>query len=77
MYTGLSEVIGSWKIIEMSFPRMARISRSLSWKRSFPSKKASPRSMKPGGLGISLKIDSEVTLLPQPLSPTMPSVLPG
>ena len=28
--TGLSEVIGSWKIIEMSRPRMARISSSAS-----------------------------------------------
>jgi hypothetical protein len=25
--TGFSEVIGSWKIIEISLPRMARISR--------------------------------------------------
>ena len=32
--TGLSEVIGSWKIIAMSLPRMARISASDSRARS-------------------------------------------
>ena len=34
-----------------------------------------PCSILPGG-GTSCMIDSEVTLLPQPLSPTMPSTLP-
>ena len=33
--------------------------------------------MRPGGLGISRRIDSAVTLLPQPDSPTMPSVSPA
>ncbi len=28
--TGLSDVIGSWKIIEISLPRIARISRGLA-----------------------------------------------
>jgi hypothetical protein len=34
--TGLSEVIGSWKIIEMSLPRMARIRSSSYCSRSAP-----------------------------------------
>ena len=33
--------------------------------------------MRPGGDGINRKIDSAVTLLPQPLSPTMARVSPG
>ena len=33
--------------------------------------------MRPGGLGTSRMIDSDVTDLPQPDSPTMPSVSPG
>ena len=33
--------------------------------------------MRPGGLGTSRMIDSDVTYLPQPDSPTMPSVSPG
>ena len=35
--TGFSEVIGSWKIIEISLPRMSRISASSSCTRSLPS----------------------------------------
>ena len=34
--TGFSEVIGSWKIIEMSFPRTSRMSLGESASRSFP-----------------------------------------
>ena len=34
-------------------------------------------AMRPGGLGTSRMIDSDVTDLPQPDSPTMPSVSPG
>jgi hypothetical protein len=33
--------------------------------------------MNPGGLGMRRMIDNDVTLFPQPLSPTMPSVRPG
>ena len=49
--TGLSDVIGSWKIIEMSLPRMARISRSESASRSRPSKRMLPPTMRPGRRG--------------------------
>ena len=74
--TGLSEVIGSWKIMEISFPRMPRIAVSESFSRSVPSKRIDPETMRPGGSGIRRNIESEVTLLPQPDSPTTPRVSP-
>src|SRR5262245_27578153 len=40
-----------------------------------PFKRISPPAIRPGGL-TSLAMDIAVTLLPQPLSPTRPSVLP-
>ena len=75
--TGLSEVIGSWKIIEMRFPRSSRKAAAESCRRSTPSNRISPPAIRPGGRGTSPMIDSAVTLLPQPDSPTMPSVRPG
>src|SRR5262245_26973820 len=74
--TGLSEVIGSWKIIEMSLPRMSRISRSDSSSRSRPWNRMRPATMRPGGDATSRNTESEVTLLPQPDSPTTASVSP-
>ena len=44
---------------------------------SSPLKKISPATILPGGLGIRRMIDSPVMLLPQPDSPTTPSVSPG
>ena len=73
---GFSEVIGSWKIIAISWPRTSSSSRSLSVVRSRPSKMTSPPTIFAGGFGISPMIDSAVTDLPQPDSPTIPSVLP-
>src|SRR5688572_5948686 len=73
---GFSDVIGSWKIIEMRSPRRSRIASAGSSRRLRPSKLISPPAMRPGGCGISPMIDSAVTLLPQPDSPTMPSVRP-
>ena len=49
--TGLSEVIGSWKIIEMSRPRISRISSSESSSRSRPSNRMRPGRHLAGGLG--------------------------
>ncbi len=40
--SGLSEVIGSWKIIVMSLPRTLRSASSLTFSRSWPSKNTSP-----------------------------------
>ena len=48
--TGLSDVIGSWKIIEMSLPRMSRISRSESSQQVAASKAMRPAIL-PGRLG--------------------------
>src|SRR6266545_4251524 len=73
--TGLRLVIGSWKIMAISRPRIPRSARSLCRIRSRPSNIARPdctcplRASKPSTA-------SEVTLFPQPDSPTMPSVSP-
>src|SRR6185436_2842494 len=67
----------SWKIIEIRLPRSSRIAAGLSFRRSTPSNRISPPSMRPGGFGIRLMIDSAVTLLPHPDSPTRPSVRPA
>ena len=81
--TGLKDVIGSWNTRPISPPRIARISRpfgaSLTRSVCVPSARVSsisPSTMRPGGSTMR-RIDCAVTLLPQPLSPTMPSVLPG
>ena len=72
--TGLSEVIGSWKIIEISLPRTLRISGSLSSSKLRPASLTVPETMRPGGSGIRRISDSAVMLLPQPDSPTIASV---
>src|SRR5215831_18932444 len=75
--TGLSEVIGSWKIIAMSLPRTARILSSPSASKSVPASLTEPPTMRPGGSGTSCMSDKAVILLPQPDSPTMASVSCG
>ena len=74
--TGLSEVIGSWKIMEIASPRILRISGSDSSSRSRPSKTTRPATVRPGGDAIRRRIESDVTLFPQPDSPTIASVSP-
>src|SRR6478672_415290 len=74
--TGLSDVIGSWKIMEIASPRILRISVSGNASRSRPSKTTRPPTVRPGGDAIRRRIDSDVTLLPQPDSPTTASVSP-
>ena len=73
---GFSDVIGSWKIIAISRPRMSSSSRSFS--PSGPGRRTAPRreTIFAGGFGSRPMIESAVTDLPQPDSPTMPSVLP-
>ena len=84
--TGLKEVIGSWKIRAISPPRMARISSPAgrAWpgrsparpgRRPAPVQKDLPSTIRPGRATMR-RMDRAVTLLPQPLSPTTPSVLP-
>src|SRR4029453_3882144 len=74
--TGFRLVIGSWKIIAICLPLSPRISRSFSLSRSRPSKRAVPERTRPAR-GSSPSSASAVTLLPQPDSPTIPSVSPG
>ncbi len=76
--SGFNDVIGSWKIMPMSPPRISRISASESCMISRPAKRISPRVMRPGsGSGMRRRIDSALTDLPEPLSPTMATVSPG
>ena len=75
MCTGFSEVIGSWKIIAISFPRMSRSCLGLIPIRFSPFQIASPLEIVVRRLFRPM-IVRQVTLLPQPDSPTMPSVLP-
>jgi hypothetical protein len=74
--TGFRLVIGSWKIIAISRPRTPRSSSSESFRRSRPSNIAVPEVTRPARARMP-RIASDVTLLPQPDSPTMPSVSPG
>ena len=53
-----------------------RIAASLSSRKSRPAKRTLPETMRPGGDGTRRRIDSAVTLLPQPDSPTIASVSP-
>ena len=75
--TGLREVIGSWNTIAMRLPRIARISVSLSWRRSSPWNSADPPMTLPGGVGMRRMIERAVTLFPHPLSPTSPMKPPS
>src|SRR6476659_8593085 len=72
---GFSEVIGSWKIIEISLPRMFSSSDSLRPTSSRPSNITEPPTTFPGGCTMPM-IELAVTDLPQPDSPTIPSVFP-
>ena len=74
-WTGFSEVIGSWKIIDISSPRMARSSPGFAVSRSLPFQSASPLEIV-FRFALSPMIVRQVTLLPLPDSPTIPSVWP-
>ena len=78
VWTGFRLVIGSWKIMPMSLPRMARISRSDRRDELLAAQAdRAARDLRPILLGSSRMIDRLVTDLPEPLSPTMASVSPG
>ena len=68
--SGLSEVIGSWKMIEMSLPRISRISLSAAVSRSRPRKRIWPEGCEALGYGSSFRIDNALTDFPEPDSPT-------
>src|SRR6478609_9413766 len=74
--TGFSDDSGSWKIIARSRPRRSRMAFSGSFSRSVPSNSTVPATLFPR-LGSSRMMASEVTDLPQPDSPTRPTVWPG
>ena len=73
--TGLRLVIGSWKIIAISLPRISRSRRGLAVSRSSPFHNAVPEDIAVR-FGFSPMIVRQVTLLPEPDSPTIPSVWP-
>ncbi len=66
LITGLSEVIGSWKIIATSPPRTRRMARSDRRRRSCPPRRIAPATTRSDVLGSSRMIASEVTDLPEP-----------
>ena len=74
--TGLSEVIGSWKIMAISRPRMRRISSSERSSSSRPSKRMEPcvRAVPDGSSRITASADTD---LPEPDSPTIATISPG
>ena len=74
--SGFSEAIGSCRIIAMRLPRMRRISVGDLASRSSPSKRSAPPTMRAAG-GSSRRMDSASVVLPEPDSPTMPSVSPA
>ena len=80
VWTGESELIGSWKIMPIRQPRMARIAspRGGSFAMSVPPSPPSrmlPATMRPGASTSCIRARA-VTLLPDPLSPTRQSVRP-
>ena len=68
--------MGSWKIIEISLPRSLRIDSSSSAHRSRPSNSMRPPAISPLG-GRSRMTVVAIVLLPQPDSPTTPTISPG
>src|SRR5487761_364071 len=73
-YCGCRLDSGSWKIIPISAPRMCRSSASVAESRSTPSNRALPETRAPLVSPTIVWVD---TLLPDPDSPTMPSVWPA
>ena len=72
--TGFSELIGSWKIIAMSRPRISGMSLRGSVSRFTPSNRMRPLEIRPGGSGISRRMDKRRhRSCPSPNSPTMPT----
>src|SRR5215471_11208772 len=64
------------RIKPMRLPRTASISASLFTSKSSPSKRTCPLTMR-APRGSNLRMDRQVTVLPEPDSPTSPRVSPG
>ena len=73
--TGLSALIGSWKIIDIFGPRIRFRSDWRSGTRSWPSSRTSPEVTRASG-GSTPRMARRVMLLPEPDSPTSPSASP-
>ena len=73
---GCSELMGSWNTIPIFWPRMPRSSSGDSFSRSWPSKMTSPSIRACLRVTRPMIVRNE-TLLPDPDSPTTPSVCPG
>ena len=73
---GFREVMGSWKIMEISVPRSFSISRLDRERISLSSKRMEPFMRLRWGLW-SRRMDLAVMDLPQPDSPTTPWISPG
>ncbi len=73
---GLREVIGSWKIIEMSFPRIWRKASALIERSSLSANCIFAAPTRLDRRGSNPMIDNAETVLPDPLSPTNASVSP-
>src|SRR5712671_6242957 len=75
--SGFSEVIGSWKTIAMRLPRISRSRAGAAPTNSSPAKRMLLSGVwAAAGYGNSCRIDSAVTDLPEPLSPTSANVSP-
>ena len=75
--SGCGKSVTSLSILRLiASPRILRISGSDSSSRSRPSKTTRPATVRPGGDAIRRRIESDVTLFPQPDSPTIASVSP-
>ena len=74
--TGLSVIIGSWKIMAMRLPRISRSRRFDALVRSSPLNRISPPVMRPGS-PMRLIMANAARDLPAPLSPTIPRLPPS
>ncbi len=75
--TGLREDSASWKTIAIRAPRTLRRSSSLSFRRSCPWKRISPRVIFPGGTSRMPMTAWAVTDFPEPDSPRTARVSPA
>ena len=71
---GLSEVIGSWKIIASRTPRIRFSSRAGRFRSSWPRKRALP--VQRPFLASRPMIERKAWVLPEPDSPTTPTLSP-
>src|SRR6201991_2828333 len=73
---GCMALSGSWKIIAILPPRSLRTCSSVAVTNSWSSSQISPVTLALLRVRCRPRMPSEVTLLPEPDSPTMPRVLP-